>query len=198
MMHCTMDDLLALRAAEGSVWARRHIEGCEHCARELDAVYQRAAALKALPAFRPPRDAWPAVRGAARAARRRRRALRMGTGLAGFAAAAALAGVLVTRGPVTPVGDYRDDIAQFKRQSAALEDDLSRLAPEGRVMSGREAAMASLLEDRIAVIDGELVQAALPEAATPEPQLLDLWQERVDLMRQLFTVRATRAAYIGL
>jgi hypothetical protein len=198
MMHCTMDDLLALRAGEASLWARRHIEECEQCARELDAVYQRAAALKALPAFRPARDVWPAVREASRASRRRRRVWRVAAGLAGLAAAAVLAGVLVSRGSVSPAGDYLDDIAQVKRQSAALEDDLSRIDAEGRVVSGREAAWASLLEDQIAVIDGRLVQAALPEAATPEPQLLDLWQERVDLMRQLYTVRATRAAYMGL
>jgi hypothetical protein len=192
-----MDDLLALRAGEASVWARRHIEDCEQCARELDAVYQRVAALKALPAFRPARDVWPAVREAARATRRQR-ARRVGAGVTALAAAAALAGVLISRGPVAPAGDYVDEIARIKRQSAALEDDLARIAPEGRVTSGREAAWASLLEDRIAVLDGELVQAALPEAATSEPQLLDLWQERVELMRQLYTVRATRAAYMGL
>src|SRR2546422_7334854 len=28
VMHCTMDDLLALRANEGSAWARRHLDEC--------------------------------------------------------------------------------------------------------------------------------------------------------------------------
>ena len=31
MMHCTMEDLLALRAGEGTTWARRHLEGCAAC-----------------------------------------------------------------------------------------------------------------------------------------------------------------------
>lgn len=197
MMHCTMDDLLALRAGEASVWARQHIESCATCSRELEALYQRVAALKALPSFRPARDAWPEVRNSMRAARRRRR---LWTGsAAGLAAAAALAGFLVMSNPPSQATvDYRDDIAQVKRQSAELESGLSEVAPEGRVVSGREAALAALLEDRIAVIDGELVRVGLPEIAAPETQVLDLWQERVDLMRQLYTVRATRAAYMGL
>src|ERR1051326_6270738 len=55
MMHCTMDDLGALRAGEASVWARRHITTCVECQQELEALYQRVAQLKALPALRPPR-----------------------------------------------------------------------------------------------------------------------------------------------
>src|SRR5260221_13441292 len=92
MMHCTMDDLLALRAGEGSAWARQHAAGCAVCRAELEALYQRVAQLKALPARRPARDRWPVVRDAVLAERR----LRPGRGgLSGLAAAAALARVLV-------------------------------------------------------------------------------------------------------
>ena len=71
MMHCTMDDLVALRDGEGSVWARQHVNHCATCQAELDALFQRIAQLKALPALRPPRDRWswwaaipgPRVRG---------------------------------------------------------------------------------------------------------------------------------------
>src|SRR5256885_10839814 len=94
MMHCTMDDLLALRAGEASVWARRHLEECTTCRVELDLVYQRAAQLKALPSLRPPRDRWPAVRAALHAERHHRRTRWTGFGLA---AAAALAGVMLIR-----------------------------------------------------------------------------------------------------
>ena len=62
MMHCTMDDLLALRAGEGSAWARQHAAGCAACRAELEALYQRVAQLKALPARGPARDRWPVVR----------------------------------------------------------------------------------------------------------------------------------------
>ncbi|HEX9705502.1 MAG TPA: hypothetical protein VGA20_09665 [Gemmatimonadales bacterium] len=194
MMHCTMDDLLALRASEASVWARRHIEDCEACRRELDGVFQHVAALKALPALSPARDRWPVVREEIRATRRRR--IRR-VALAGLAAAAALAGVIVFRAP-SPNDALADQLARMKEASAELESGLYDLAPEGRVVSGREAALAALLEDQIAVIDGELGRAALAEAATAEFQVLDLWRERVGLMEQLYTVRVTRAAYMGL
>lgn len=194
MMHCTMDDLLALQAGEASVWARGHIEDCEACRAELDALYQRVAALKALPALPPGRDGWPAVRDAMRVERRRRRRV---WSLVGLAAAATIAGLLVLR-PSSPGQAYADEIAQMKERSAEIESELSLLAPEGRVVTGREAVLASLLEDQLAVIDGELVRVSLPEVAAPDSRVLDLWQERVDLMRQLYTVRVTRAAYMGL
>src|SRR2546422_10784660 len=92
MMHCTMDNLLALRAGEGSAWARQHAAGCAACRAELEALYQRVAQLKALPARRPTRDRWPAVRDGVLAERRRRRGR---GGVSGFAAAAAVDGPLV-------------------------------------------------------------------------------------------------------
>jgi hypothetical protein len=55
-MHCTIEDLVALRDGEGSVWARRHVEVCAECQAERERLYQRVAQLKALPALRPPRD----------------------------------------------------------------------------------------------------------------------------------------------
>src|SRR5205814_1779492 len=60
----------------------------------IEALYRRVAQLKALPARRPARDRWPAVRDAVLAERRRRRER---WGVSGLAAAAALAGVLVFR-----------------------------------------------------------------------------------------------------
>lgn len=188
MMHCSMDDLVALRAGEGSVWARKHLEACAACRAELDGLYQRVAQLKALPARRPGRDRWPAVRAELRGERRQRRRT---WGAWGLAAAAVLAALLVFR----PTGGYAEDLAQAKDESAELESRLQELDPHGRVMSGRAAALAAALEDRIAVIDGELARR---EAQVREAQLVQLWQQRVDLMQQLYSVRVTRAAYVGL
>src|SRR5881394_3134135 len=98
MMHCTMDDLLALRAGEGSAWARSHVEACATCRAELDALYQRVAQLKALPGRRRRRERW---------------------GVWSVAAAAAVAGLLVFR----PFGTRQADaaeLARVKQESATL------------------------------------------------------------------------------
>ena len=187
MMHCTMDDLLALQAGEASGWARKHVETCAACRTELEALYQRVAQLKALPALRAPRDRWPAVRAAVLAERgRRRRVWRVGS----LAAAAALAGVLLLH----PWGtDLQAELVQAQQRSATLESTLKQVGGgvDGRVMSGREAAVAAALEDRIAAIDGELADREAEEQ-------LNLWRQRADLMQQLVQVRVTRANYVGL
>ena len=191
MTHCTMDDLLDLRAGEGSVAARRHVAECVACEAELDALHQRVAQLKALPPRRPSRDRWPAVRDVLAAERRLHRR-RIAWRVAGLAAAAGLFGIIVLRG-VGPgaAAAYADDIAQAKEQSAVIEQRLGEHDVSGGVMSGQEAALAADLEDRIAVIDGALAQPMR------EAELLTLWQRRVDLMEQLYEVRVSRAAYVA-
>jgi len=194
MMHCTMDDLLALRAGEASVWARGHVETCATCQVEMDALYQRVAQLKALPALRPSRDRWPVVRDAVRAGRARRRR-RLGAW--SLAAAAALSGLLLLR----PSGNgLHAELTQAKEQSATLEDQLQRYDLSGRVLSGRAAALMAELEDRIAVIDGDLTRRGrgTTDARAQDAELVKLWQQRVDLMRELVNVRVTRARYVGL
>lgn len=194
MMHCTMDDLTALRAGEASVWARQHITVCAACQAELEALYQRVAQLKALPSLHPPRDRWPLLQKALRAERARRR--RTWSAWAGsLAAAAALAGVLLVQ-PNGSHGQLHAELAQAKRQSATLEDSLQQYDVEGRVLSGHAAAVVADLEDRISAIDGSL--AALNRRESQEAQIVQLWQERVGLMRELVTARATRARYVGL
>ena len=194
MMHCTMDDLLALRAGEASAWARSHAEACATCREEFDALYQRVAQLKALPARRPPRDRWPVVRDVVLAERRRRRSR---WGAWSVAAAATVAGLLVFR-PFSTRQANAADLASIKRESATLEQQLERVDPDARVMSGRAAALAAALEDRIAVIDGELARFGPPDAPPRPAELVKLWQQRVDLMQQLVGVHVTRAAYVGL
>jgi len=192
MMHCTMEDLGALQAGEASVWARRHITTCATCQAELDGLYQRIAQLKALPALRPPRDRWPAVRSALRAQRSRRRRT-WGAWTGSLALAATIAAVLLMQ-PVTPSTAHAE-LSQVKRQSATLEDSLQRYDTDGRVLSGHAAAVVADLEDRISILDGALVQR---EQSAQDAELVQLWQERVGLMRELMNARATRARYVGL
>src|SRR6267142_2516734 len=136
MIHCTMDDLLALRAGEGSAWARQHATGCAACRAELEALYQRVAQLKALPARRPARDRWPAVRDGALVERRRRRGR---WAVSGLAAAAALAGLLVFRPFWTKPVDAAE-LSRVKEQSATLEQQLQRYDPDGRATSAAGSA----------------------------------------------------------
>jgi hypothetical protein len=190
MTHCTMEDLLDLRAGEGSVAARRHVAECATCEAELDALHQRVAQLKALPPRRPSRDRWPAVRDVLAAERRLHRR-RIAWRVAGLAAAAGLFGIVVLRGVGPGATTLHADIAEAKEQSAVIEERLGQYDVAGGVMSGQEAALAAALEDRIAVIDGALAQTAR------EAELLTLWQRRVDLMEQLYEVRVSRAAYVA-
>jgi len=192
MMHCTIEDLGALQAGEASVWARRHITTCAACQAELEGLYQRIAQLKALPALRPPRDRWPAVKSALRAQRSRRRRT-WGAWTGSLALAATIAAVLLMQ-PGTQSTAHAE-LSQVKRQSATLEDSLQRYDTDGRVLSGHAAAVVADLEDRISILDGALAQR---EQSAQDAELVRLWQERVGLMRELMNARATRARYVGL
>jgi hypothetical protein len=152
-----MDELLAFRANEGSVWARQHLDACPVCRAELEALYQRVAQLKALPALGPARDRWPVIRD--QVARTRVRARRRWAA-SGVAAAALIAGLAVFR-PSGAGRAYADDLEQAKRLSASLEAELQRYDPDSRVVSGRAAALAAEIEDRIAAVDGRRVGSAL-------------------------------------
>ena len=193
MMHCTMEDLTALRAGEASVWARAHITTCAACQAELEGLYQRVSQLKALPALRPPRDRWPTIRAQIRTERSRRRRT-WGAWTGSLAAAAALAAILLVR-PSGKSGSLHAELSQAKQQSATLEDSLQQYDIDGRVLSGHAAAVVAELEDRISAIDGTLAQQ---HARAQDAQLVKLWQERVGLMRELVNARATRARYVGL
>jgi hypothetical protein len=192
MTHCTMEELLALRANEGSVWGRQHLDDCSVCRSELDALYQRVAQLKALPPIGPARDRWPVIRDRVIAVRTRGRRLWVARGLA---AAALIAGVAVLR-PFSGTSAYADDLERAKRQSASLEAELQQYDPDSRVVTGRAASAAAELEDRIASVDGWLSQLNSPVES--DPQVVKLWQDRVNLMQQLVDVHVTNAAYVGL
>ncbi len=194
MMHCTMEDLGALRAGEASVWARRHITTCATCQAELEGLYQRIAQLKALPALRPPRDGWPAIKAVVRAERSRKRRT-WGAWSGSLALAATLAAVLLVQPKGGERGRLYAELSQAKQQSATLEDSLQQYDIDGCVLSGHAAALVAELEDRISAIDGSLTQR---RQSVQDAQLVKLWQERVGLMRELVNARATRARYVGL
>ena len=194
MMHCTMDDLGALRAGEASVWARRHITTCVTCQAELEQLYQRVAQLKALPALRPPRDRWPAVQAVLSAERSRRRRT-WGAWSGSLALAATIAAVMLIQ-PSGP-GELHAELSKAKQLSATLEDSLKQFDVESSVLSGHQAAVFAELEDRISDLDGALA-VRVEGSHEGDAELVRLWQERVGLMRELVNARATRARLVGL
>ncbi|HLB36411.1 MAG TPA: hypothetical protein VJL31_07565 [Gemmatimonadales bacterium] len=194
--HCTIEELLAVRDGDGAGAALRHVDQCPACRAELDRLHQVAAALRALPVQRPPRDRWPEVRAVAAGARRRRW---IATGWVLLAAAAALAVVVGVRGWWPSGGQMagqRANLDSLVSASQQLEEALRTLDPTSRVLSGRAASTIAELEDGIALVDAQLGEAQRTGASRDD--LLRLWQQRVQLMNQLVNVHVTRAAYVGL
>lgn len=199
--HCTMDELVAAYGREGSATTVAHLERCEMCRRELEAIGHRIGALRALPARRPPRDRWPIVR-AQLATEQRARRWRTGwwSGLAAAAMVAVAVGAhqLTSHAGVPQVSaadSAAPELNQLIEQSQQLEAALRDYEPQGRVVNGRAASMIADLEDRIAVVDAGIAQTpARPESRA---QLVNLWRDRVNLLDALVNVHVTRAGYVG-
>lgn len=196
LRHLTIAELLDLRGGEGSVAARSHIETCTECRAELDRVYQRQAALKALPSYTPPRDRWAAVREDLVTARRRQRWSQ--ARWIGVAAAAAIVGVLGVRAlpEAAPADDLAArEVAALVEESRELEGLLASFQRPGRVVNGATAATIAALEDRIAAIDVGIERGQT--FAVSNDGMADLWRERVVLMDQLVTTHVRQVRYVG-
>ncbi len=203
MTHLTMEQLLALRdgldSDPGMGSAGEHLEDCDACRQELEALHQRAARLKALPTLRPARDRFPAVMARLAAERRRAKVRRVGIALAGLAAAASVVlTVWLAPWQAKNAGDAEAAIANAKAQSQMLEQALQQYRPELRVQDGRTAVIVDGLQSRIAEVDRRLQRAELLDRSTRQEALMRLWQERVGLMDALVDVHVTRARNVGL
>jgi hypothetical protein len=201
MTHLSMEQLLQLRGPTtdpGSGDARAHLEACPSCQAELDRLHQRVARLKALPALRPPRDAWPKVQARITAEKHRRQTRWMG--IAGLAVAASVLLAAIITDASNPTEGYAATAAidSAKAQSRQLENAILQLDPESHVIDGRAARVAADLEDRIAVLDRRLQEAQLEQDMAREEQLLRLWRERVGLLDALVDIHVTRASNVGL
>jgi anti-sigma factor RsiW len=195
--HLSLEELLAVRDGEGTAAARGHLETCAACRAEFERLHQVAAALRALPSPRPPRDRWPVVRERLQAARRRRRWRRAGwMALAAAAAAALILGVHRPRQERNIAALEPASLDSLVAESQRLEEALRLLDPTSRVLSGRVASSIAELEDRIALLDARLDQAQQQRA--DQAEIRRLWQERVQLMSQLVNLHVRRAAYVGL
>ena len=202
MTHLTMDQLVEAREpfpGPGRADIQAHLDACPACRAELERLHQRVARMKALPALRPPRDRWPAIRERLQARRRARRA--RGGAVASFALAASLVVAVLTggseRSAATETSTQRA-ISQARVQSATLEDAIRRYGPERRVIDGYPARLADELEGRISVLDRRLEAAQLQRGENQDQELLRLWRERVGLLDALVDVHVTRASAVGL
>lgn len=154
-----------------------------------------AQALASLPLETPDRSAWPVL--AARVGKRRR-VSRWPMALA----AGLLALALLPRGwysdpsqtdPPKPdagvvaasAGESRAQLAALMSESARLERLVSA-ASDDSASSGSAAALSLALEDKLMALDAELETG--PDPTTQ----LSLWQERVDLMRNIAAVETSR------
>ncbi len=202
LRHCTMAELLEAQHGMGSTAVRNHLEECEACRVELDRLHQRVASLKALPSLHAPRDRWPVVREAVVAGRRRQWNRRVM--LAGLAAAAVLTlavGVprIIQHEPTAVEGTasvtYLGDIESLVGESHRLEEVLSVVDRNGRVVDGLTASAIADLEDRIALIDVGIERATAMRASSP--QVAALWRQRIALMDVLVNVHVGRVTYEG-
>jgi len=193
LIHCTMDELLAIRDGQGSQGALRHLDECDECCDELELLHQRVAALRALPSLRPPRDRWSEVRDEVLAQRARTR--RRFGGWLTAAAAASVALAIGLGGLVTPAAQEPDPLAELVSEAQMLERAFRTMRPETRVLTGRIAGAVAALEDRLQLLDVRFEQARMQRLS--REKVIVLWQERVDLMDALVNVHARPVILIG-
>ncbi|MCZ6611400.1 MAG: hypothetical protein O6941_02095 [Planctomycetota bacterium] len=193
LIHCTMDELLAIRDGQGSQGALRHLDECDGCCHELELLHQRVAALKALPSLRSPRDRWSVVRDEVLA--QRARARRRFGGWLTAAAAASVALAVGLGGLVTPAVQEQDPLAELVSEAQMLERALRTMRPETRVLTGRIAGAVAALEDRLELLDLRFEQARVQRLS--KERVIVLWQERVGLMDLLVNVQARPVILIG-
>jgi hypothetical protein len=193
LIHCTMDELLAIRDGQGSQGALRHLDECDECCHELELLHQRVAALRALPSLRPPRDRWSVVRDEVLA--QRARARRRFGGWLTAAAAASVAMAIGLGGLVTPAAQEPDPLAELVSEAQMLERALRTMRPETRVLTGRIAGAVAALEDRLELLDVRFEQARVQRLS--REKVIVLWQERVGLMDALVNVHARPVILIG-
>jgi len=152
--------------------------------------------LRALPSFTPPPGGWARLERR-RAVDRRRRYAAAGGGLALAASVLVAIGLVGLKPDPAPSfgGGFaassaspaaQREVAQLISRSQNLERELQTARPQVAVWSSSREARATMLEQRLRVIDAQL-NVADSEAAQP------LWRERVKLMNALVELHQPQA-----
>jgi hypothetical protein len=199
-MHLQLNELLALRDGKGTAESVRHVERCDACRAELEELRATATALKNLPSFAPPIEAWAEIRQRVVSRRRRSAGLRFALIAASLLAVAAvplLTQVGNSRDAVKPAGnrETRVVVEYLSAASRELEQVLRDPSLQSRVLSPQRAAMIVELEDRIALVDMALARQADQE---PGERAVALWSDRVELLDALVTARSGEPPEVGV
>jgi len=213
-MHATIEQLLAIRDHEPlAAGIKQHADRCLLCRERLDALILTRDELQRLPAQAPRSDLWPAILNATQRRRhglvRRQQWVRYGGfGLAASALLAAILFVYQTQeqannaqpsltarvNAVTPeysqpgtVPDATEpDLTELMARSARLETALHALPRRPFVTRASTAETIAGLQAGVALIDYQL---NTNPGKLPVQTSRQLWQQRVDLMNSLVSVR---------
>ncbi len=200
MTHLSVEQLLATRepGLEPGVKALRdHLQECPVCQAERDRLAQRVARLKALPALRPGRDHFGAIRLQAARERRARGLRRIAIGTVALAAAVTLAVALGKQMAPAERTLVNPELAEIMGRSRQLERALAGFDQDRAVINGRAVGITSSLEDRLARLDRQIEVVDLMNAEGRQQAMIKLWRERVGLLDALVDVHLTGARYVG-
>lgn len=201
-MHASVIELLSLRDGEPVAGeAARHVAGCRHCTSELERVTGLRARLRSLPEMSTQQEdeegLWHRIESSLErhpgASQSPNRYLALAAGFVW--AAVALVWFLVAsqdspESPAAAQGIEQPALDALVVQSQQLESYLQQL-PRPRVEQAATAATVDALEGRIQWLDYALSASA--EAEIPVEQAEALWQERIDLLGSLVTLRYAQA-----
>jgi hypothetical protein len=202
-MHADIEELLNLRDG-GPIGSDRaaHVAGCEQCRRELALLEARAAELRRLPQFVPPKHLWPAIRLRLAHDHVRRSWTRNRIG-----SAAAAAVVIVSLGAFwalrpAHIGRRTDadtalSAAESNRplvqRSQQLEGVLQNLPQRPAVERAATSAAIDDLQAQIEMLDLQI--ADTPHGDVDKAHRL--WDTRVQLLTSLVQVRYAEALRNG-
>ena len=212
-MHASLEQLIGLRDEEPvALEVQEHVSGCELCARILNELAVMPEALTHLADPLPPAGAWERISAAGH---KRSIPVRRWLPAAGAGLVASVVAALVLLNPglrmqgtadapqttvtgATGAASAPADIGVLQAQSQYLERAVLDLNghTDGMPVSADTATTVAALEDRIALVDYEINSASARD--THNPDLAQLWKQRVDLLQSLAAVRYAQVADRGI
>ena len=183
-MHARIDQLLSVLDREPvDATVHSHVEQCNGCGEQLDALARTTRGLQELPQLEPPKQAWQQIAGRLQLEPPRRR-WRSRPGVAALAA-----GVLALTVAVGEWGNPSAEVsqAQLMERSRELDWVYSDLPQRPSVERPGLAVTMDAIEQRVQYLDWRL--SAAPETDLNKKQVRMLWNERVTLMDSLIKLR---------